>query len=176
MSRLRSLIARFPGQRDRRGRRPDTPRRGFALIELMTVLLVAGSVSRIAAPNVAVMLHRARAADILGDVRVIGLAAVEYNSANRSWPETGEPGEVPGELESYLPEGFTFQSEDHTLTWERWELPDGLPGHPETGLLVGITVTISDEAVGAALLEMAGPRRVHLTVGNQYTFIIAGDR
>ena len=156
-------------------RRRDARRRGFALVEMMTVLLVAGSVTRIAAPNVEVMLHRARAADVLGNLRVVELAAVEYNSATRSWPETGESGEAPVEMARYLPTDFSFRAEHHSLKWERWELPDGLPGHPDTELLVGVTVTIPDDDVGAAVLEMVGPARAHLTVGDRYTFILARE-
>lgn len=142
---------------------------------MMTVLLIAGSVTRIAAPNVEVMLHRARAADVLGDVRVVELAAVEYNSATRSWPETGVAGEAPAEMARYLPRDFTFRSEHHTLTWHRWELPNGLPGHPDTERLVGVTVTVPDDEVGAAVLEMVGPGQAHLTVGDRYTFIFARE-
>lgn len=150
--------------------------RGFALVEMMTVLLVAGSLTRIAAPNVEVLLHRARAADILGDVRVLELAAFEHYSSTRSWPRAAGTGVVPPELTDDLPEGFDFRSDHHALTWQRWELRDGLPGHPGTGLLAGVTVNIPDEEVGAALLEMVDPARVHLTVGNHHTFILARDR
>lgn len=161
--------------RGRKRIRAGTPPWGFALIEMMTVLLVAGSLTRIAAPNVDVMLDRARATDVLGDIRVLELAAFEYNAANRAWPATGEPGQVPEELADYLPEDFTFQSESHTLTWQRWDLREGLPNHPETGLLAGVTVTLPDDDVGAALLEMAGPSRAHLTVGDHYSFILARE-
>lgn len=150
--------------------------RGFALVEMMTVFLVAGSLTRIAAPNVEVMLDRARAADILGDIRVLELAAFEHYSATRTWPESSEAGEVPPDLIDDLPEDFGFQSDHRTLTWQRWELQDGLPGHPETGLLTGVTVNIPDDDVGAALLEMVGPGRVHLTVGDHYTLILDRER
>lgn len=172
-----TVLSRVPGVREagRGAGRDSVERRGFALVEMMTVLLVAGSVTRIAAPNVEVMLHRARAADILGDVRVVELAALEYNSATRSWPETGEAGKAPDEMAGYLPGDFRFRDEHHTLTWERWELPRGLPGRPDTELLLGITVTIPDEDVGAAVLDMAGRSRARLTVGDHYTFIFARE-
>lgn len=162
-------------ERARRRIRAGTSPWGFALVEMMTVLLVAGSLTRIAAPNVDVMLDRARATDVLGDIRVLELAAFEYHAATRAWPATGEPGEVPEELADYLPEDFTFQSEHHTLTWQRWNLRDGLPNHPEIGLLAGVTVTLPDDEVGAALLEIVGPGRAQLTVGDRYSFILARE-
>lgn len=149
--------------------------RGFALIEMMTVVLIAGSLARIAAPNVEVMLHRARAADVLGDIRVLELAVFEYNSATGTWPATGEPGVAPEELDEFLPEDFGFRSAHHTLTWRRWDLRDGLPDHPEVDLLAGVAVTIPDDEIGAALLEMVGSGRVHLTVGDHHTFILARE-
>jgi len=149
--------------------------RGFALVETMTVLLVAGSLTRIAAPNVEVMLHRARAAEILGDIRVLELAAFEHYSSTRTWPETADPGEVPRELTDNLPGEFAFRSDHHTLTWQRWELRDGLPGHPDTESLAGATVSIPDDEIGAAFLEMLGPGRARLTVGDHYSFILARE-
>lgn len=149
--------------------------RGFALVEMMTVLLVAGSLTRVAAPNVEVMLHRARAADILGDIRVVELAAFEHYSATRTWPETTDTGEVPPELTDNLPEDFAFRSDHHTLTWQRWKLRDGLPGHPQTESLAGVTVSIPDDEIGAALLEMLGPSRARLTVGKHYIIVLAGE-
>ena len=157
------------------GRRRANPRWGFTLVETLTVLLVASSVTRIAAPNVEVMVHRARAAEIVGDVRVLELAVFEHNAARRGWPATGRPGEIPASLAGYLPDEFTFEREDYTLTWRRWELRDGLPDYPEIQALVGVTVTVPDDEIGAALLEMAGPNRAHLTVGDHYTFILARE-
>ncbi|MFP3948458.1 MAG: hypothetical protein ACOC8K_01860 [Gemmatimonadota bacterium] len=141
----------------------------------MTVLLVAGSVTRVAAPNVEVMLHRARAAEIVGDVRALELAAFEYHAATRTWPDIGNPGEVPGSLSGYLPEEFSFERDHYTLTWRRWELRDGLPDRPEIQALVGVTVTIPDDEIGAALLEAVGSSRAHFTVGDNYTLILARE-
>ncbi|RMH12214.1 MAG: type II secretion system protein [Gemmatimonadetes bacterium] len=145
-------------------------RGGFTLIETMTVLLVMSVVTRIAVPEVQEVRTRARAAAVAADFNVIHVAAENYHDDHNAWPPDTGPGVVPPELTTYLPDGFTFERAGYTLDWENWTLPDGLPKHPETHVMLGASVTIDDPLLQHAVTEMLR-ERARLTLGNRTTFI-----
>lgn len=148
--------------------------RGFSLLEMLVVLVILGTLARIALPHYEVVRRKARAADVIGNFEVVRVAAFNYNGDYHAWPADTEAGEVPPELESYLPEGFTFEYRDYTLDWERWMLPDGLPMHPETKVLIGISMVTTDEAFGNEVLNLLGRGSAAYTVGDHYTQIFVG--
>lgn len=151
-----------------------THRPGFTLIEVVVVVLFLGILARIAIPSYQQVVYRARAAAALGDINTVRLAAYEYNINTNEWPADVYPGEVPPELEPYLGENFTFDRGHYQLDWENWMMPDGSPKHGGTGVLLGISLTTTDEKLGAALEAVVGTDRAHYTLGDNYTFIIAG--
>lgn len=144
------------------------------MVELAVVVLVVGILARIAMPAYHNIVYRARAAAALGDLETIRLAAFEYNTDTGGWPADRYPGEVPPELEPYLGEGFTFDREHYQLDWENWILPDGTPKHPNTGVLLGVSITTSDPHLGGALEALVGTQ-AHYTLNSNYTFIIASN-
>ncbi|GMR12095.1 MAG: hypothetical protein BMS9Abin29_0282 [Gemmatimonadota bacterium] len=145
--------------------------RGFTLVEVLTVMLILSIVTRIAIPQMQEVRVRARAAQALGDFRVIELAAQEYLADNNQPPPDADTGVVPPGLETYL-EGFTFEKPAYKLDWENWVLPGGLPKHPETRVLLGVSISIDDPLLGEAIVGLVGINRVHYTLGNKYTFIL----
>ncbi len=145
--------------------------RGFTLVEGMTVMLILGIVTRIAIPQIQDVRVRAQAAQALGDFRVIEHAAQEYLVDNNRPPPDAGTGIVPTGLESYL-EGFTFNKPAYQLDWENWVLPSGLPKHPETRVLLGVSISIDNPVLGEAIVRLVGLNRAHYTLGNKYTFIL----
>ncbi len=145
--------------------------RGFTLVELLTVVLILSIVTRIAIPRVQEVRVRAQAAQALGDFRVIEHAAQEYLADNNQPPPDAATGVVPTGLESSLG-GFTFNKPGYQLDWENWVLPGGLPKHPETRVLLGVSISIDNPVLGNAIVGLVGINRAHHTLGNKYTFIL----
>ena len=149
-------------------------RRGFSLIELLTALLIVATLVRISIPQVNRVLLRARAAAIIGDMNVIRAAATGYMGDYHVWPPDAGGGAIPSGMEQYLPDGFSFDKGEYQLDWENWILPGGLPKHPDTKVLLGVSVVTEDEYLAAALLGLLGDNWSRYTLGNNYTFIIEG--
>ncbi len=148
-------------------------RKGYTLVELMVAAIMVGILARIAMPLYQNMTYRARAAATLGDLNAIRVAAYAYNTDTNRWPADAQPGEVPPELVPYLDDGFTFTRSHYQLDWENWVLPDGTPQHPDTNVLLGISIVTSDARLGHALEEVVPGNGVRFTLGSSYTFIIA---
>ena len=148
-------------------------RRGFTLVELLVVVLIVALLAGIALPMYKQVVLRARAASVVGTMNAVRLAAYEYNADTGEWPADLGPGQRPPELEPYLGDSYLFEGDGYQLDWENWELPGGTPKHPETGVLLGISMTTTNETLGAALENLLGSNTAHYTLGDNYTFIIA---
>jgi len=145
-------------------------RDGFTLVEVVTVVLVVSVLTRIALPQMHEVQTRARAAAVRADFQVVRLAAENYYADNVEWPDDLEPGVVPTELVSNLPDGFDFQRDGYMLNWENWILPNGLPNDPAIRSVIGVSVTTDDRALGAAVLDMINEAASY-QLGDTYTFI-----
>lgn len=153
----------------------STRRPGFGLLELMIVVLVVGIMARIALPAYQSLVLRARAAEALGDIRAIRLAAFTYNSSTGRWPADVNRGVVPPELSPYLGEEYSFVRSDYDLDWDNWALPDGTPGKAETDVLLGVSVATVNASLGEALVSLVGESTARFTIAEHYTFIILED-
>lgn len=91
--------------------------RGFTFIELLMVLTVLSLLMGLAVPQYQQIRKRARAAQAVGAISVIRHAAFAYNEATGQWAPGGSTGQVPPELTSYLPNGFSFSQTDFDLAW-----------------------------------------------------------
>lgn len=150
-------------------------RGGFSLVELLVVVLVVGILVRMALPAYHQVMLRARAAQALGEINAIRHAAYSYNSDTSQWPPDVKRGVVPPELVPYLGGDFTFIQEGYRLDWDNWIMPDGTPKHPNTGVLLGISVATDNEALSEALVRLVGESVAKYTIGQNYTFIIASS-
>lgn len=155
------------------GRRGSSSRAGFALVELMIVVMLIAILARIALPAYQGLVLQARAAQALGDINAVRLAAFSYNVETGRWPPDVNRGIVPPELEPYLNDGFSFDREGYRLDWDNWMLPDGTPRHSDTNVLLGISVATQDAALGQALLNLVGDAIARYTISEHYTFILA---
>lgn len=156
------------------GGRDGERRRGFTLVEMMSVVLISGTLARVAVPNYQEMHLKARAAEVAGEIRTVEVAVLNYNADTNRWPTDVTAGVVPPELRSYLPAGFRFTREGYRLDWENWKLPDGLPRYPRKKVLLGVSVTSENETLLNAVSDLTGGSRARFTLGDTYTFVLEG--
>lgn len=153
----------------KRGQREDSPsllsdRRGMTLVELLIVLVIISILTAIAQPNLQKAVMKARATSIIGDLQVIRVAVLNFQADNNRWPADRSRGQVPPDLEPYLPEGFAFTTPLYTLDFDNWT---------ETGPFdVGVSVITPDQTLGWTLLEMLGPNT--WAQAERYSWIIEG--
>lgn len=148
-----------------------TRRDGFTLIELMMVVLVVAILARLALPAYQGLVLKARAAEALGDINAVRVAAYSYNADTNGWPADVNRGTLPPELEPYLGEDFSFDREHYRLDWDNWMMPDGSPKNG-SGVLVGVSMVTDNEALGNALVELLGENTATYTISEHYTFVV----
>jgi prepilin-type N-terminal cleavage/methylation domain-containing protein len=144
-------------------------RRGFSLIELMTVVSVLGILVAIGVPRYQDTKRRAFAARIATDFNTVRLAAFNYYADNSTYPPDGSPGIAPPALVPYLPRNFKFDAGNYTLDYDVWPSPT----NPKQ-LVVGVTVTSSDQQLVNMVARNNPPNGTGINVGNGYTYIFAG--
>lgn len=149
-----------------------TARPGFTITELLIAVLVIGILFRIATPAYARYMYMARAARVIAEIHAVRVAAYAYNADTGGWPADVSRGIVPPELVPYLGSGFSFDRDTYLLDWDHWVLPDGTPSRPETGTLVGVSLTTADPAFGAAFVELLGENTARATIEDHFTFVI----
>ena len=98
---------------------PRFAARGFTLIEMLIVVVVLGVLAAIAIPNFNNMIYRARASDILGDVHVIQVAYYQFIADGGARPRNSRWGQPSSDLVPYLPDGFSFSTDDADYRWLR---------------------------------------------------------
>ncbi len=150
----------------------QTQRRGFTVVEAVTIMMIVSVLTRIAIPQMQEVLTRARATEVRASFSVVEEAATRLSIENNPWPDDTDPGVVPPELVDMLPANFSFDRERYQLDWEHWILPGGMPGDLSIRGLVGISITTSDRALGLALLDLI-PSNAKFELGETYTFIFA---
>ncbi|MGD2067958.1 MAG: prepilin-type N-terminal cleavage/methylation domain-containing protein, partial [Gemmatimonadota bacterium] len=152
------------------GRKGD--RGGFSLPELLLVMVLLGVLAQIAYPNYRAMVLRARAVDLVAQVRAVENAARDYQADTFQWPAEAATGVVPTGLVSYLPDGFSFTGEDYQLDWENVPIPGGLPSDPSTTRLLGVGIVTETVELGEAIVDVFGSTGRWYNVGSSFVFII----
>jgi prepilin-type N-terminal cleavage/methylation domain-containing protein len=143
-------------------------RRGFTMIELLTVTLILSILAGISILKFIDLRNTARAAEVAGDFRAVTVAAYNYHSEYDAWPPDGGPGSPPPALVPYLPGGFSFTKPEYTLDFDNLGLGGG-------AYVIGVTLTTSDADLMAKLIRNLGTRQPYFAAGGALTYIISAD-
>ena len=143
-------------------------RRGFTIIELITVMILIGILSAIAVLKYIDITRVARTAQVAGAFGVVRIAAWNYEADHQNtWPADASPGVVPPEMVPYLPAGFAFTNQFYTLDWENFTAGGG-----GAGFQLGITVTSTDSVLVKKLIDRLGGDAPFFVNGNSLTYIL----
>jgi prepilin-type N-terminal cleavage/methylation domain-containing protein len=148
---------------------PRRSRRGFSLIELMTVMAVIGLLSALGIPRYREMKRRAHSAAVVGDFNTVRIASYNYFADHATYPPDGSAGSPPPVLVQYLPQNFKFATPNYTLDYDVWPSPLN-----PTQLVVGVTVTAEDQELINMIARNIAAGGLGLAGGNGYTYIFAG--
>ena len=144
-------------------------RRGWTMIELLTVLVVLGLLANIAILKYIDLTRTAYAAQVAGEFVTVRLAAYNYEADhNNQWPADRGPGVVPPELVTYLPNGFTFTRPSYQLDWDNLG-PGGSPYQ------LAVSLTTTDTRLLSALVQNLGTRAPYFVAGNRLTYILIDE-
>lgn len=122
-------------------------RRGFSLIEVLIALLIIGTLTGFAMPNLNRAILRARAVDAQSHMNNVRVAVLNHEANALAWPGEADRGETPPELDRYLPDDFSFTEEDYALDYD--DLSD-------TAGFVAITLVTDDRDLGLMVMELLG--------------------
>ena len=144
-------------------------RRGFSLIELLTVMAVIGLLAALGIPRYRDMKRRAYSANVMSDFNTVRVASYNYFADNSTYPPDGSMGSPPAALVPYLPKNFAFSGDNYTLDYDVWPSPLN-----PSELVVGVTVTSGDQELVNMVARNIQAGGMGITVGNGYTYIFAG--
>ncbi len=128
-------------------------RRGFTIVELLTVVAVMGLLASIALPKYQQIKKKADSAETVTAMTAVRLAAFQYSEATGNWPATAASGKVPAGLGAYLTGGGakTFQSTYHKLRWTTLKIAGRKPPAAQV-----ITASITDGVVCKSVFGLWG--------------------
>lgn len=142
-------------------------RGGFTLIELLTTMVVLSILAAIALPRLRGAILKAEAADVVSNLNALKVAVITYQSDQNAWPPEAGQGEIPGGLEEYLPEGFSFRKDGYTLDFENRS------GESRALFNIGLAFVAQNREIGLAVMRLMGSNI--WTDGNtKFTWIING--
>ena len=142
------------------------------VIEIVSLLAIIASAIALAGPKRAALNRRAIAAQVSADVDVVRAAIYAFYSDSAYFPPKLGHERIPENLTPYLPRGFALTRPYGTLEYQNWTVRPTAADMAAPNV-VGVTVTMKDRKVGAAVVTMS-PRAARFAVGNRYTFLFFG--
>ncbi len=146
-------------------------RRGWTMIELLTVMILMAVLTTIAVMKYIDLKHRALSAQASSDLQSVRLAAYNAYYENGVFPAEAGVGVVPGQLIPYLPKGFSFARADYMLDWEN--MMPATPG-PGGSMQLGVVLTSTNHRLAKVLGQVLGDKAPFFMLGNTLTFVIVG--
>lgn len=110
------------------------------------------------------MRYSAKAASVAGDIRVVVVAAFNYEAEHGAWPGEAGPGAVPRGMAPFLP-GIEFSNADRDLDWDNF----GVSG---SNYVVGVTVSMQDKRLLTKVIAQLGSKYPYFVMGNQVTYVL----
>ena len=141
-------------------------RRGFTMIELMTVIIILGLLAGISILKYLDLRNQARAAEVAADFRTVMVAAYNYYSDHNDWPPDGAAGVAPPALVQYLPGSFRFTKPEYSLDFDNLGVGNG-------AYVVGITLTGANADLMGKLVRTLGTKQPYFNGGATLTYIIS---
>jgi prepilin-type N-terminal cleavage/methylation domain-containing protein len=144
-------------------------RKGFTLVELLTVIVVLGVLAGIAIIKYIDLRNAALAAQMAQEVRAIQIAAFNYYAEKEAWPPDAPKNAVPTGLGPLLP-GQLAESFDrgfYQLDFENF-------GDQDPDMIVGVSITTDDDKLLAKFVRYLGTGAPFIFMGNKITYLIAG--
>lgn len=140
-------------------------RRGYTFVELLVVFSFIGILAGIALPRIMDAKRKAYGAQVMGSINAIRNGLVAYYTENNTWPASGQPGQTPGALASYVGNS-AFTSTGYSMQYLLVSsvTPLGVPEEvPE------IAIYPVDAETCATIYDMLGG------AGNQNAIAFCGD-
>jgi len=136
-------------------------RRGFTLIELVTVVLILGVLAGIATLRYLSLENDALAAKVGSEMQEIRLASINYYVEHEAWPGPGTAGVAPVELAPLLSGGTRFSTPAYTLEWVN-----------QSEELVGVIVRGSRPGLSQKLVQRLVYGSPYVPYGSDVMYII----
>lgn len=152
---------------------PQAEQRLFRWIEIVSVLVIVGTVVVLSVPKSGEVQRARTAQQLLTDVETVRKAVYRFYSDSAYFPVQVPGQQAPPGLRLYLPRGFSLRQPYGSFDYRNWPvaLRDSTAGAPN---IVGVTVTVSDPRIGAAASARAiGAAKFAL--GDKYTFLFFGS-
>lgn len=92
-------------------------RRGFTLVELITVVVVIGVLAGMASMRYFSLENDGLAAKVAAEMQEVRLAGINYYSEHETWPAAAAAGTIPTELEPLLSGATRFTTSNYTYEW-----------------------------------------------------------
>jgi len=145
-------------------------RKGFTIVELMTVIVLLGILAGIAVMKYIDMRNAALAAQMAQEVRAVQIAAFNYYADQEVWPPSAAVGAVPAGLGPLLPGQLaaSFDRGNYQFEFENFG------GTAVTDMLVGVSITTSDPKLFAKFVQYLGTQAPFFLSGSRITYMIAG--
>ena len=144
-------------------------RKGFTLVELMTVIVVLSILAGIAVMKYIDLRNAALAAQVASDIHAVRVGAFNFFADQETWPAESSAGAVPIGLGPLLPGQLatTFDRVDYMLDYDNFG-----PGAPQ--IMIGVAITTSDPRLMAKFIATLGSQAPYFVSGSRLTYLIAG--
>lgn len=159
-------------------------RRGFTLVELLTVIVVLAILAGISVMKYIDLRNAALAAQMAQEVRAIQIAAFNYYAEKETWPPDAGMSAVPVGLGPLLPGQLaeSFDRGEYQLDFENFGSGGGGGlGADEGGgaggsadMIVGVSITTNDDKLFAKFVRYLGNQSPFFVSGSKITYLIAG--